>query len=121
MKRPHKYRAVKTDCHACGKSHPSKKEAKRCGELSWLQKAGEITDLRNQVAFPLFGPGGLPLMSEGRAGGTHKQQLRMTWDFVYMDGDGQVAEDSKGMATPEFKLRLAVFRACYPDIRVVIS
>ena len=121
MMRAHKYRAVRIDCAACGKQHPSKKEAKRCAELHLLAKAGEIVDLRGQVAFPLFGPGGLPLMTEGREGGTNRKQLRMTFDFAYSDKTGDVVEDSKGVATPEFKLHLAVFRACYPELRVVIS
>ena len=118
---PHKYFAVATDCPHCAKGHPSKKEARRCGELHMLAKAGAITDLRMQVAFPLFGPAGVPLLSEGRKGGTHRQQLKMTFDFAYTDALGPLVDDSKGVATPEFKLRLSVFRACYPELRVVIS
>jgi hypothetical protein len=117
---PHKYFAVKTDCNACGKVHPSKKEARRCGELHLLAKAGEIADLRTQAAFPLFGPSGVPLLSEG-SDGKNKRQLRMTWDFAYTAREGDTVEDSKGFKTPEFKLRLSVFRACYPELRVVLS
>ncbi len=118
---PHKYFATATACTACGKVHPSKKEARRCAELHLLAKAGEIADLRTQVAYPLFGPAGVPLMTEGRADGSYKRQLRMTWDFAYTAGQGETVEDSKGVKTAEFKLRLAVFRACYPELRVVLS
>jgi hypothetical protein len=121
MKRPHKYKAVKTPCEACGKIHPSKKEAARCGQLHTLAKAGKIADLRTQVAYPLFGPAGVPLMSQGRANGTHKRQLRITWDFAYTAPEGETVEDSKGVKTGEFKLRMAVFQACYPALRIVLS
>ena len=121
MARGHKFNAKRTDCTACGKAHPSKHEAKRCADLHLLQRAGEIRDLRMQVAFPLFGMGGLPLLSQGRAGGTHRQQLRMTWDFLYTDATGQVVDDAKGMVTGEFQLRRSVFESCYPDIRTVLS
>jgi hypothetical protein len=120
--KPHKYNAKRVlGCVACGAGHPSKKEARRCADLHLLAKAGAIADLRTQVAYPLFGPGGLPLMTEGRATGGYKRQLRMTWDFAYTDAAGDTVEDSKGFPTPEFKLRLSVFRACYPDLRVVLS
>ena len=119
--RVHKYKAIAAKCQACGASHPSKKEARRCGELHLMQRGGAIRDLRTQAAFPLFGMGGLPLMSQGRAGGSHKRQLRMTWDFAYTDERGAVVEDSKGMALTDFQLRLSVFQSCYPDIVTVVS
>lgn len=121
MAREHKYNAKRTVCAACGGAHPSKHEAKRCADLHLLQRCGVIRDLRTQVAFPLFGMGGLPLMSHGRAGGTHRRQLRMTWDFAYTDERGPVVEDSKGMALTDFQLRLSVFQSCYPDIVTVVS
>lgn len=119
--KPHKYSAIKTDCAACGKPHPSKKEARRCADLHMLQRGGAIGNLTTQAPFLLFGPSGLPLMTEGREGGTHRKQIRMTWDFRYEDRGAVVVEDSKGVQTTDFKLRLALFRACYPDVRVVLS
>jgi hypothetical protein len=65
----------------------SGKEAQRWQELRLLQKAGEITDLRRQVVFPLCAPGG-------------KQVSKYIADFVYRDAEGrQVVEDAKSDCT----------------------
>lgn len=113
-----KFGAIRTAC-LCGMTHPSKAQAKRCQELTILERAGEIADLRREVAYPLVA-GGLPILlrSEGYPNG---RQAKMTWDFAYTDKAGPVVDDTKGEPGRDFALRLAVFQACYPNIRTRLN
>lgn len=106
----HKYGAISATC-ANGHSHASKREAKRCGELHLLQRAGEISDLVIEPTYELH-VGGEPIkMRNG-----HKAKYRP--DFVYSEGGRAVAEDVKGFIVRDFPLRAALFRVCYPDIEL---
>lgn len=76
-----------------GLKFDSKKEMRRYAELKLLEEAGEISDLRMQVAYELQ-PGFYD--NEG-----HKQQaIKYVADFVYLNKDCQeIIEDVKSPAT----------------------
>lgn len=86
---------------------PSMKEARRYGELVLMERAGEIRNLRRQVAIPLEGKAAPLKTRTGR-------QMRLTVDFVYEDrrlGWATVYEDSKGKPTRDYEVRRAVAQA----------
>ena len=90
-----------------GITHASGKEARRWGELLLLERAGEIRKLRRQVAIKLVGQHGPINTSTGR-------QMRLTVDFAYEDKRLDwltVYEESKGMRTRDYDVRVAVARA----------
>jgi hypothetical protein len=103
----HKYSAVKTN------GYDSKKEAKRAGTLKLLEKAGEITDLREQVTFVLCpaqyvkGFNGKDICA--------RREMKYIADFVYVDvKTGQtVVNDAKGFRTPEYKKKANLMRRIY--------
>lgn len=87
-----KYHAQKTVVN--GIAFDSKKEASRYIQLSMMQKAGIIHDLRLQVPFIII--------SKSRYG----RAIRYVADFVYKAQDGrEVIEDVKGMKTPVYRLK----------------
>lgn len=93
-----KLNAVKTDGYA------SKKEAERAAELRWLQRAGKIRDLREQVEYVLIEPKYEEIPRIGKRGKPIKPKrvcvergLFYIADFVYIDETGHtVVEDVKG-------------------------
>lgn len=90
-----------------GITFDSKREAKRWGELKFLEQAGEITDLKRQVPFPLFGRDDAILTPPGR-------KMHYIADFTYTDlrlNGVRVVEDSKGWATEVFKIKKAILAA----------
>ena len=114
MGRRHKYGAKPTI--ADGIKFPSKKEAHRWLELKLLEKAGRITNLERQIKIPLQGKFG-PIMTD-----SGKSQRTYVADFRYVDWDLNgvvVIEDSKGMETPEFKLKKAILAA--QNVELLIS
>jgi hypothetical protein len=92
----------------------SKREAKRWSELQLLLRAGEIRDLQRQVSIQMQGQNGPIRTPTGRG-------ARYVADFVYYDCrlKADVIEDSKGFATPEFKLKKAILAAMGLDIKEV--
>lgn len=119
-----KYKAKKTEVD--GITFDSMKEAKRYQELKILEAAGQIKDLRLQVAYEL-----IPAMREpdtiGKRGGKIKGKLIeraviYKADFVYLEkldipfSDQEkweeVVEDVKGMRTKEYilKRKLMLYR-----------
>lgn len=72
----------------------SEKEANRFRELSLLERAGEIFDLRCQVPYEL-------VPRQTRADGKREQPVRYIADFVYRQGRELVVEDVKGYADPK--------------------
>lgn len=106
-----KYHAVKVGAHA------SKKEHRRAGQLRLMQRAGLISDLREQVPYVLiptqYGECGKDF--KGKAVRVLlERSCRYIADFVYVDNaTGEtVVEDTKGVRTKEYiikrKLMLAV-------------
>lgn len=86
-----KYHAVKTSFN--GIVFDSKKEAHRYYELSILQAAGEISDLRTQVPYEL-----IPKQAGERA-------CIYKADFVYQENGKTVVEDVKGVRTDAYKIK----------------
>ena len=89
-----KYSNIKT-VTADGIKHDSRKEARRWVELTLLQKAGEISDLKRQVKYEI-----IPKQEGERA-------VNYIADFVYIDnktGD-TVIEDCKGFKTDVYRLK----------------
>ena len=82
-----------------GRRFASKREARRAGELQLLERAGVIGELRYQVPFPMF----------------VKDVMICTYiaDFVYPENGALVVEDSKGVRTPEYKLKKKLMLAIY--------
>ena len=98
-----KLNAVKTDGYA------SKREAERAAELRWLQRAGKIRDLREQVEYVLIEPKFEEIPRIGKRGKPIKPKrvcvergLSYWADFVYVDcKTGEtVVEDAKGYRNP---------------------
>lgn len=101
-----KYKAIKTNGYA------SKKEAGRAVELKLMERAGLITELREQVVYVLAPS----VVIQGRK----RPALRYVADFVYwrLDSDktkwpnGEwIVEDTKGFMTPVFKLKRHLMKA----------
>lgn len=82
-----------------GITFDSVREAKRYRDLSLLQRAGEISDLRTQVKYTLI-PG------QKKPSGGMERPVTYTADFVYKDKDGkEIVEDTKGMRTQQYIIR----------------
>lgn len=92
-KKPNKYHAEKSG------GYDSKKEHKRANELKLMQRAGLIANLREQVKYVL-----IPTQRDS-AGNLMERECSYYADFVY-DVDGKtVVEDTKGVRTPEYRLK----------------
>ena len=108
-----KYRSRKITRN--GITFDSVKEYRRFCELSLLEKAGAITDLKRQVEFVL-----IPAQREpdtiGKRGGTIKgktieQKCSYVADFVYTENGETIVEDTKGFRTKDYiiKRKLMLF------------
>lgn len=89
-----KFGAIKTNGYA------SKKEARRAAELKLLERAGEITNLHEQVKFGL-------LPKQTRSDGSMERKVEYIADFTYEDTvTGKcIVEDVKGMRLPEYIIK----------------
>lgn len=99
-----KYHAQKTNGYA------SKKEARRAAELKLMERAGQISNLEEQVRFKL-----IPAQYATVAGKPKCLERAVDYvaDFVYTDAAGrQVVEDTKGFRTPDYiiKRKLMLWR-----------
>ena len=93
-----KYSNIKT-VTADGIKHDSRKEARRWVELTLLQRAGEISDLKRQVKYEL-----IPKQEGERA-------VTYIADFVYTDKKTgtTIVEDCKGFKTDVYRLKKKLF------------
>jgi hypothetical protein len=100
----------------------SQREYKRWEVLKQKQASGEISGLKRQVKFEL-----LPEYREpdrlGPRGGTIRGKLiqRAVYyiaDFVYTEDGKTIVEDSKGMRTPEYKLKKKLM---YDRYRIIVK
>lgn len=76
-----------------GKVYDSKKEMRRAQELKLLERIGDISNLREQVAFELI----------PKQKGERKCEYRA--DFVYVENGAEVVEDVKGHRTEIYRLK----------------
>lgn len=102
-------------CQWNGLTFDSKHEMERYKDLYFLQKAGDIKNLRTQVAFMLI-PEQRETSHELYKAGPHKgekkpgklleRKCEYIADFVYLDKSGElVVEDAKGMHTKEYLIK----------------
>lgn len=97
-------------------SHASKKEHYRAAELKFMQRAGLISDLREQVAYELipdqYGECGTDFKGK-KTRVLLEHSLKYIADFVYTDNKTRqvVVEDTKGVRTEEYiiKRKLTLF------------
>jgi hypothetical protein len=89
----------------------SKKEAGRWMELQLMERAGEITDLRRQVKVELIGQHRPLYTRTGR-------KMILTFDFSYIEDGIVIYEDSKGVRTRDFDVRIAVANAMGLETRI---
>lgn len=93
-----------------GITFDSAKEARRFGELSLLQRAGEIFDLQTQVKYVLIPAQKEPDTTDRRGrltkGKLLEREVIYRADFVYRDKDGNtIVEDVKGMRTKDYIIK----------------
>lgn len=96
-KKPSKYKNVKTVVD--GSVFDSKAEARRWTVLKAMQAAGQITDLRRQVPFPL--------VANGLVIGKYEA------DYTYNSDGVFIVEDCKGVKTAMFRWKAKHFKAQY--------
>ena len=104
-----------------GIKFPSKKEAKRYGELKLLEQAGVITDLktekthRKDLTFELQ-----PKFVHFKSG--KKIRAINYWgDFSYVENGQRVIEEVKGFQTAVFKIKWKMLKYHYPGIEFRIT
>ena len=104
-----KYNARKTIVD--GITFDSKLEADRYIQLKLMNKAGEITDLQLQPELQIFQG-----YVNHYTGEKHKSRFYVG-DFKYLDLHTQqwIIEDTKGMETPEFRLKWEYVQSEYPE------
>ncbi len=79
--------------------YDSVKEHRRANELKLMQRAGIISNLREQVKYVL-----IPTQRDA-AGNLLEKECSYYADFVYERDGKTVVEDTKGMRTPEYKIK----------------
>ena len=104
--RYNKYKNKSCSCHA-GHNHDSRLEARYCDQLGLLVRAGEIKGYQTQKTFDLKVNG--------------KKICGHRVDFLLDMNDGtQEVRETKGWATPEWKIKHKLFEANYPTIKYVV-
>ena len=85
-------------------------EAERYQQLMLLERAGEISGLQLQVEFQIFKGYINPDTGE------KTKSVVYVADFLYIDnGDNRmIVEDTKGMETPDFRLKWKLVQSQYP-------
>ncbi len=97
-----KYHAKKVN------GYDSKKEYQRANQLKLMQRAGEISDLQEQVPFEI-----IPTQRD-EAGNLLERSCRYIADFIYKDKKGKlIVEDTKGVRTPEYKIKRKLMLQVY--------
>jgi hypothetical protein len=96
--------------HNTGIVFDSRGELMRWHQLQLLARAGEITELRRQVKFPLL-VNGEPILIKS-AGFPNGREVKFTADFVYKENGQEIVEDYKAYQTDIARLRIALVEAC---------
>lgn len=94
-----KYHAKPT--YVNGIRFPSKKEADRYVELTYLNESYQIQNLHRQVKFPL--------VKKSKYG----REIKYVADFVYYQNGELIVEDVKGYKTPVYKLKKRLMAELY--------
>lgn len=83
--------------------YDSKKEYYRSNELRLLEKAGEISNLEEQVSYELI-PSQYDIINGKKK--CIEKSVKYIADFQYIDKDGNlVVEDTKGMRTSTYIIK----------------
>ena len=90
-----------------GHFYDSKLESDLGWELECRKKAGEIKEIQRQVTFPLD------------VNGIHITNYRADFVVTMADGTQEVME-AKGILMPEANMKLKLFTALYPDIKLTV-
>lgn len=95
-------------------NHASKKEHYRANELKVWERAGIISNLREQVSFELIPTQYLTLCDEDTGKTTRiclERECKYIADFVYEMNGQTIVEDTKGVRTKEYiiKRKLMLF------------
>ena len=105
-----KYHSIK--CTVNGIEFDSRREARRYKELSLLERAGAISELRRQVKFVLIPAQYETIERYGKNGkrlqDAHKlteHEISYVADFVYTENGLTVVEDVKGVKTKDYILK----------------
>lgn len=94
-----------------GITFDSRAEARRYQELRLLERAGQISDLRLQVCYPLIP---VQRLSNGNA----ERAVVYVADFTYFDDRGQlVVEDVKGARPKEYIIKRKLMKY-FHDIEI---
>ena len=108
-----------------GVRYDSKNEMRRYNFLKLMERAGEISNLRYHVKYPLFPKGTVEIrrFPDGREV-VLKRYEREHWyeaDFVYTNKKGEdIVEDFKGFVTDTFKEKRDALKELYGiDIKIV--
>lgn len=92
-----------------GEAFDSRKEYRRFCELSLLQKAGAITELKKQVTFELIpaqrGPDTVGVRGGVKKGRVIEQAVKYVADFTYKENGKLVVEDTKGFKTKDYIIK----------------
>lgn len=80
----------------------SKKEARRFQELSLLERAGAIKDLKMQVKFVLIPAQYAEIDGKRKC---VERECAYKADFVYTENGEQVVEDTKGFKTKDYIIK----------------
>lgn len=89
-----------------GKKFASKKEARRYSMLKAMEARGLIKDLKCQVRFTFKNADGIEIRHV-----PSNRVVTYVADFTYFDERWKlVVEDSKGMRTPDYKLKAAMMK-----------
>jgi len=103
--RKHKYGARKTEYG--GQMYDSAAEANRAAELDILKRCGKIQSWERQVSFPIVVNG--------------RHVCKFVVDFRVIESPARnFLEEIKGVETAVYKLKLKLFRACYPDLALYV-
>lgn len=108
-----KYNSSKCLCNQ-GHKHDSRKEARRCNELHFLQMAHEISGLEVQKKYILipaqrepssevYKRG--PKKGQPKEGKVLEKECAYYADFCYTENGRYIVEDTKGMRTPDYKIK----------------
>jgi len=108
--RRHKYNAKKHKVEVDGVEYEfsSKLEADRYVYLKGRENRGEISDLDVQPRFML--------QDKFKAGKKAIRAIHYIADFIYLEEDQVVVEDTKGFKTPDYKLKMKLFLNTYQNI-----
>lgn len=97
-----KYHSKHKVCNQ-GHGHGSIKEANRCNDLTLMEKAGVIRDLKQQPEFTL--------QDKFKYRGKTIRAIKYRADFSYFDEEKEkyVVEETKGFKTPVYRLKSKMF------------